>query len=279
MVHESRSFEITIDIDTSPEEVWRALTDAGELTRWFSLDARVTPGPGGSVWISWGPEWEGASRIEIWEPNARLKTVQEQAGPFGLDSGMLKPGEPVMLAQDYQLEARGGRTRLRLVHSGFGMGAGWDEEFDGISRGWPFEMRSLRHYLTRHRGEDRQVAWARTTVSAPAGEVWGRLFGPGALIPGRFARDLREDDRYAIALGTGDRLSGTVLRNSPIDFAGTVDGMNDGLFRIGVDPHRGQSMVQLWLSAWNVDRAIVDGFRERTGERLRALFDSAVVAV
>ena len=47
-----RSFSMSIDIDATPEEVWRALTDAGELMRWFPLQARVTPGKGGSVF--WG---------------------------------------------------------------------------------------------------------------------------------------------------------------------------------------------------------------------------------
>lgn len=33
--------------------VWRALTEAEELTRWFPLQARVTPGEGGEIWMSW----------------------------------------------------------------------------------------------------------------------------------------------------------------------------------------------------------------------------------
>jgi len=39
-----RSFTMSLDIDATPEEVWRALTDAGALVRWFPLQARVTPG-------------------------------------------------------------------------------------------------------------------------------------------------------------------------------------------------------------------------------------------
>lgn len=279
MLNESRSFEMTIEIDAPPEDVWRALTDAEELVRWFPLDARVKPGVGGSVWISWGPEWEGDSRIQIWEPGARLKTVQEQAGPFGLDSGLLQPGDPVILALDYQLEGRGGRTWLRLVHSGFGMGPGWDDEFDGISRGWPFEMRSLRHYLRHHRGEDRLVAWTRSNIAATTGEVWAQLVGPEGLIREGFDPDLKEGDRYSIVLRSGERVSGTIARNARFEFAGTIDAVNNGLFRFGVDRHKGHAMVQIWLSAWNVDRAVVDGFRERSRASLREVFDSAVVAV
>lgn len=33
----SRAFDMTLDIDASPAEVWRALTEAEELVRWFPL--------------------------------------------------------------------------------------------------------------------------------------------------------------------------------------------------------------------------------------------------
>jgi len=51
----TRSFSMSIDINATPEDVWRALTDAGELMRWLPLQARVTPGKGGSVFWGMGP--------------------------------------------------------------------------------------------------------------------------------------------------------------------------------------------------------------------------------
>lgn len=48
-------------IAAEPDEVWQALTDARELTRWFPVEARVEPGLGGSIWLSWG---EGAGAID-----------------------------------------------------------------------------------------------------------------------------------------------------------------------------------------------------------------------
>ena len=56
---------------------------------------------------------------------------------------------------EFTLETHQGKTRLRLVHSGFGEGAAWDNELEGITEGWQAELRSLRHYLERHRGQDR----------------------------------------------------------------------------------------------------------------------------
>ena len=66
-----RSFTMSIDIDATPEEVWRALTDAGELMRWSSLQARVTPGKGGSVFWGWDEHWAWESQIDAWEPERR----------------------------------------------------------------------------------------------------------------------------------------------------------------------------------------------------------------
>jgi uncharacterized protein YndB with AHSA1/START domain len=61
--------ELSVELDAPLEAVWKALTDGEELSLWFPLPARVTPGAGGSVWMSWGPLWEGEAKIEIREPN------------------------------------------------------------------------------------------------------------------------------------------------------------------------------------------------------------------
>ena len=58
----TRSFSMSIDINATPEDVWRALTDAGELMRWFPLQARVTPGKGGSVFWGWISTGRGSRR-------------------------------------------------------------------------------------------------------------------------------------------------------------------------------------------------------------------------
>jgi uncharacterized protein YndB with AHSA1/START domain len=61
----TRQIEKKIQINVPVEAVWKALTDAQELMRWFPLDAKVEPGKGGSIWISWGPPYEGGCKIEI----------------------------------------------------------------------------------------------------------------------------------------------------------------------------------------------------------------------
>lgn len=68
----TRSIVHEIEIDAPIETVWKALTEAEELTRWFSELARVTPGVGGSYWVSWGEGQSGESRVEAWEPGRRI---------------------------------------------------------------------------------------------------------------------------------------------------------------------------------------------------------------
>src|SRR5687768_3774184 len=64
-----------VEIDAPVERVWQALTVADELMRWFPLDARVEPGAGGSIFMSWNNEFSGASQILDWEPPRLLRTT------------------------------------------------------------------------------------------------------------------------------------------------------------------------------------------------------------
>ncbi len=68
------------------------------------------------------------------------------------------------IAVDYHLEAAGGQTVLRLVHTGFSTDASWDKQYDGTVRGWAFELRGLEHYLERHRYTKREVVHAKNSI-------------------------------------------------------------------------------------------------------------------
>jgi uncharacterized protein YndB with AHSA1/START domain len=58
-----RRTEREVEINRPIENVWKALTDANELARWFPLAARVTPGLGGKIFVSGGPAFEGEAEI------------------------------------------------------------------------------------------------------------------------------------------------------------------------------------------------------------------------
>lgn len=260
-----RIIETETEIAAPVSAVWKALTEARELARWFPLEADVEPGPGGSIWMSWGELFQGRSRIEIWEPERHLRV------------GWMQPeGEsrPVRTAVDYYLEGRGGATLLRLVHSGFGRGESWHEEYDGTRRGWRFELRSLRHYLERHRGRDRRVAWSLISVPGSARAAWDRLTSEDGLLAEGSLTGHTEGDDYAIRTATGQALRGTVhVYDPPTDFSGTVHNLNDGLFRVGIERGQGDARYAvLWLATYGIDPTVVDEAERRLETLLQMLF-------
>lgn len=262
---DTRTFETTLEIAAPVGAVWKALTDAKELVRWFPLEAEVEPRVDGRYWISWRNEWQGEHRIRIFEPERHLRTTWSTG---------VKESPPTELTVDYHLEGRGGRTVLRLVHSGFGRGAAWDEEFDGVSTGWTFELRSLRHYLERHPGRDRGAVFVVGPKSGLGGpQVWERVLrdGLGAEPPAALA----EGARYSLPVGDGETFTGTVLDcQPPRQLAGTVDGLDDGLFRVEVYAGR----PHLWLAVWGRKAGTLARYEKRWREMLaRVLPDGPAV--
>jgi len=132
---ETRRHETVVEIPATVEEVWNAITQASEVTRWFAPIARIDPRVGGEYFVSWGPGMDGPGKIEVFDAPHHLRKVTERG--------------PVL---DFYVEAKGGVTVLRLVHSGFLTTADWDGEYNGTKAGWPIYFRILTHGLTRHRG-------------------------------------------------------------------------------------------------------------------------------
>lgn len=252
-VKQVRTVETELEIKAPVDVVWKALTDAQELMRWFPLNAKVKPGAGGSVWISWGQPFEGESSIEIWEPNRRLKTAWPFTGAPG--GGMTQP-----VTVDYHLESRGGSTVLRLVHSGFGVGPTWDNEYDGVTRGWAFELRGLRHYLENHRGKDRRVVWVNKPTSLSPEQAIARVIGPEGRVFRGSIEGLKEGDPYRLdVVGSNMHVEGTVDINwRPRSFAGTVTNLNNAYLRCDVENCGGSEAVWVWFSTYGLDAATAD---------------------
>src|SRR5262245_48135482 len=134
----TRDIELSVELNASPEEVFRAVTDGTELAKWMAPEARSTlpsEGKKGRIWISWGEGMAIEKEVEIWDSP---KKVRHTAGE--------NPETKAPLWADWSIEARdGGTTTLRLVHSGFSAGADWDEEFECHARGWKLMLENLRH--------------------------------------------------------------------------------------------------------------------------------------
>lgn len=254
---DEKPIEVTaeISLDADADTVWRALTEGEEISRWFSPDARVRPGVGGAVWLSWGEGAEWEAPIEIWEPGRHLRTADPA---------------PSKLAVDYFIESRGGETVLRIVHSGFDADA-WDDELQTLDGGWRAFLATLRHYLAHHRGEPRTMASFRhPAVPLARTDAFARLLaalGFGA------NPELRNGDRFDVTTTMGDRLTGVVdVFKPPINLSGSVENWNNAFVTIEIEPGRGQCRPAIWFSLYGEAGREAGALQARLRELLTATF-------
>lgn len=255
-VRVARKIEKEIELDASPETVWRMLTDPQELARWFPLEASVIPGEGGKISRSWGPDWTSTAPIEIWEPNHRLRSVESSTG------------KPVTV--EWTIEARGGKTILRLVQSAFESGADWEKEFfDSTNYGWEFMLFNLRHYLECHSGRPRLVAWPRRKVEMTRASVYEKLAGPGGLFV-EGALNLSAGQPYSLRTATNESWSGRVEFIVPgRGFCVTVKSLNDALAWLTIEGAGPEHDAQFWFSTYGLPQSQVREIENRLVDELK----------
>jgi hypothetical protein len=216
--------------------------------------------------MSWNGDFTGEVTIETWEPNRHLRTSWFEAEQH-----------PTPLVVDYFVEARGGGTFLRLVHSGFSADTDWTDEYDGTRRGWSSELRCLKHYLENHRGTPRRIAKASREIKTSAEEGWTRLMSTKGLLREGNIDELKEGERCVITAAAGDRLEGEVrYLEPPGDLALSVEGLNNSLLRVNIERWGPSSplTVRLWLSTWGLPENRV----QEVEARLQGLLDELYVA-
>jgi hypothetical protein len=110
------------------------------------------------------------------------------------------------LAHEWLVEARDGSSCVvRLVVSGFGTGAGWDAEYDGLSNGWNIFLHNLRLYLTHFAGQHGRAIIPARMTAGPKDAAFSRLCDAIGV-----PDDLNEGDRLRAAGPGVPALSGTV---------------------------------------------------------------------
>lgn len=188
-----RKHDFTITLDATVEEVWRAITEGERIQQWFAPHAKVEPGVGGKILLSWGPGMEGVAPITTWEPGRRLGWTE---------SGERNPPRVV----EIHLEAEGGKTRLRLVHSGFGAGADFDGEYDSTHGGWLSFLSSLRFLVDVKKSAAGRHDCRFAMLKIPQPEAWVRLVTEIGL----GAQDWTPGASYQAAIPGGGSFHGTV---------------------------------------------------------------------
>jgi len=157
-----RDIELEIEIAADAAAVWEALSTAEGIMSWFAPIARVEPGAGGTTYIKWGEGMEGSQRIEIWEPDRHLRIVGDRPAP----------APPSVV--DYFIEGRGGNTVMRLVQSGFGESASFDDEYNSTRAAWAVFLQMMKHSVERGVAACRNVSVFRI-LSDPPDAAWEKL--------------------------------------------------------------------------------------------------------
>ena len=142
-----RTMQQTIEIDAPPATVFQALTDADELSRWWTTRAESDPRTGGSFAYTW----------EFAEQTERNHTREDTYADVTPDEHV-RYDWPMPLGNtvvDFRLEPSGEGTTLVLAHEGWGSGGDWDQAYEMHASGWQFFLGNLKTYLEL--GEDRRA--------------------------------------------------------------------------------------------------------------------------
>ncbi len=126
---DERTIEKVLDFKASPAEVWSAITEPEELSKWFGHRTELDLRPGGEGAMIWDNHGRYAVRVEEVDPPRRLvwSWVHEPDVPFD---------EVPSTRVEWSLTPReDGGTTLHLRESGFLTDlhhqqntGGWDEE-------------------------------------------------------------------------------------------------------------------------------------------------------
>ncbi len=190
-----RVIDLSVEVPGTPEEVWHAVATGPGISSWF-IPHSVAEHEGGTVTMDFGSSFgKETATVESWDPPHRVVFVG--------------PGEQP-LAYEWLVEARnGGTCVVRLVNSGFGSGADWDGQYDGMTQGWQLFMENLRLHLTHFRGQ-------RAEPVIPVGMAPGpnqTAFDELCLALG-ISADLQAGDRLVTSGDGVPPLAGTCRRSS-----------------------------------------------------------------
>ena len=135
-----RSVEVETEVPGTPEEVWRAIASGPGISAWF-VPTKLEEREGGAIVLDFGPGMESQAVIKVWDPPRRF-----------VAEGEMGPGSPTV-ADEWTVEAKsGGTCRVRVVHSWFASTDDWDNQFEGVEKGWPAFFRILKIYLAQDVG-------------------------------------------------------------------------------------------------------------------------------
>jgi uncharacterized protein YndB with AHSA1/START domain len=141
MSERERGYAHRIDILADASQVWRALTDAEQLTRWCSPAAEIRARQGGLFRASVDRVTEFEAHIDVFEPERRLRLIY-------LPSNELPRADTVMV-DDFILDRVPGGTIVRLLGSGVPGTPEWDTQYWRLRTSWQQAMTRLKVFVEK----------------------------------------------------------------------------------------------------------------------------------
>ena len=132
-----RVVERVVDFTVPIEQVWAAITEPGQLARWFGHEAEIDLRPGGDGAMTWENHGRFALRVEVVEPPTRLVwSWVHEAGVAFDDAPSTRVAWTLTARED-------GGTTLRLRETGFLT----DLHHEQNTGGWREELAELEAML------------------------------------------------------------------------------------------------------------------------------------
>jgi len=262
-----RVHEHEVEIEASASAVWRALTDAREISNWFGWDAVESSD------TAFKEEYFTAARQEP----ERYLLVGDRSARF----------------TEFTLEVRGEGCVVRLVHSGSPEASEWDGIYDPENSGWRGYLLTLQFYLERHAGLPKRGFHFGTLSGLSREDAFAKLVGPDGLDHSNRLGSLGVGARFSAVTASGADLTGSVrARSTGTQITVVVESLNDAWLNIWAAPvtlgpsearkadgSRGSpggsppaSSPGLMLVTWGLDDAFCDGLHASWRNWLEALF-------
>ncbi|CAG0960452.1 hypothetical protein PHYC_00696 [Phycisphaerales bacterium] len=238
-----RSVQVEVEVPGTPEDVWRAIATGPGVSSWF-VPTRMEERQGGEIISTFGPGMDCPATITAWEAPKR----------FLAEGSMGTPGSPTV-ATEWTVEARAGGTCIvRVVHSLFANTDDWDNQLDGLEKGWPAIFRVLRRRLEKFMGQECVAMQFVSFSGDPAAQAWEKLGGELGLL------NVAEGQQWTAAPHGFPRMTGVSMGHGMTDTT-VILGLDlpaPGTAYIGVFPCGGMSMpyVAIYLYGPNAKAAI-----------------------
>ena len=138
MSDKERGYAHRVDIRAGTQQVWRALTEAEQLSRWCSPDAEISARKGGLFRASVDRVTELEAHIDVFDVNRRLRLIYLNSPNY--------PTSNSAVVDDFLLDVRKGEgtTSLRLLGSGIPESPAWDQTYLRIRMGWERFMARIK---------------------------------------------------------------------------------------------------------------------------------------